>query len=228
MRKTLVAGASLALLLGGTVSAGAFDFTQFPSFQISSTVSAAPAISAGGGQFFPVVSTLKAYGGMDVTGAVIANEAGTEFAVDATDGKNMISGDITYKEIYNLYFVDPTESEPIPVVLSGPMNVGHINFNSASATLDSNDKLILDAVAKEMARTHLTAVYLVGKADPVGTDAGNFAISLKRVNAAASYLRSALGNVGVTDARVTTEYMGSIGATGAEDRRVDITIYPKI
>ena len=227
MRKTLVAGASLALLLGGTVSAGAFDFTQFPSFQISSTVAATPTLTAGGGQFFPVVSTLKAYGGVDMTGAMITNEAGTEFAIDTTAG-NMVSGDVTYKEIYSLFFVDPTESEPVPVVLSGPMNVGHINFNSGSATFDSGDKSILDAVAKEMARTHLTAVYLVGKADPVGTDAGNFAISMKRVNAAASYLRSALGNVGVTDARITTEYMGSIGATGAEDRRVDITIYPKI
>jgi hypothetical protein len=227
MRKTLVAGASLALLLGGTVSAGAFDFTQFPSFQISSNVAATPALSVGGGQFFPVVSTLKSFGGVDMTGAMITNEAGTEFAIDTTAG-NMISGDVTYKEIYSLFFVDPTESEPVPVVLSGPMNVGHINFASADVALDSGDKSILRAVAREMAKTHLTAVYLVGKADPVGTDAGNFAISLKRVNAAASYLRSALGDVGVTDARITTEYMGSIGATGAEDRRVDITIYPKI
>lgn len=228
MRKTLVAGASFALILGGTVSAGAFDFTQFPSYQISSSVAATPSLKAGGGEFFPVVSYLKAFGGLDVSGAVLENESGKEFPVNSTEQKNIITGDITYKEVYSLFFVDPTESEPVPVILTGPMNVGHINFASASAVLDSGDKSILRAVAREVAKTHLTAVYLVGRADPVGSDTGNFAISLLRVKAAASYLRNALGNVGVTDARITTEYMGSIGARNAEDRRVDITIYPKV
>ena len=226
MRKTFIVGASLLLVMSGTVTAGAYDFTDHQAYEIASQLASTPAISAGGGQFFPVVNTMKVYGTTDITGAMLLNGTGTAMDMDQMTG--VISGDVTYKDLYSLSWADPIQSMPVPVILAGPMNVGHINFASASATLDSNDKAILEAVAKEMVKTGLTAAYLVGRADPVGSDAGNFAISLKRVNAAANYLDSYLHVIGVTDARITTEYMGSIGATGAEDRRVDITIYPKI
>ena len=59
MRKSLITVAALALLAGGTVSAGAMDLTDLSTSGIRSNTAATPTITAGGGQFFPVVNTFQ-------------------------------------------------------------------------------------------------------------------------------------------------------------------------
>lgn len=233
MRKTISAVGVVALLASGTIAAHAADVTELTSYGIYSNLAAEPTISAGGGGlFYPIVNQVKAMGESDFDNMLLSNDKGVQFPVENVDGKYMITGDMSYLDKYSAMWANGEKSLELPFILQGPMQVGHINFGSGSAKIDSGDKEILDAIAATVAKTGLTGIYMVGKADPVGSYEGNLAISLKRVTAAKNYLKSALAGLGVTDPVIVTEYMGDLTAKGApgksnlEDRRVDVLIYP--
>lgn len=70
-----------------------------------------------------------------------------------------------------------------------------------------------------------------GGADSVGSYESNLEISRKRVLAAKNYLLNHLAEMGITDVTINTEYMGDLASKtkpDSEDRRVDVTIYPKV
>jgi len=74
-------------------------------------------------------------------------------------------------------------------------------------------------------------VYMVGRADSTGSYDSNLEISHKRVLAAKNYLLKHLAEMGITDVEINVEYMGDLTAKAkpdSEDRRVDVTIYPKV
>lgn len=234
MRKILVLSMSSLLITLGIGNAIAFDWTLSPGLQINTTTASTPTIMAGGGEFYPVMSYLKVYGELDLNNLSLSNGDGTNMNIETESGLNKIVGEVKYTENMTLSGAYNGFAVPIPVILQGPMNVGHINFGSGDVALDANDKAILRAVAKEMQDCNLTAAYLVGRTDAAGSVDANFTISQKRVQAAKAFLKSYLNQLGVTNVWITTEYMGELNARGTEsnpvgeDRRVDITIYPKL
>lgn len=234
MRKLVTAVTTLALVAGGTMTAKAVDVVDLTAYGISSKVATAPTLTLGNGQFFPIVNRLTATGAADFANMVLVNGEGDQLTLTNEDGSYIVEGKATYKDKFQAIWSDSSKAIDVPFVLQGPMNIGHINFDSGSSALDSNDKLLLIAMAKEVVKTGLKGIYLVGKADPVGSYEGNMAISLKRVTAAQTFLENYLEKLGVTDATIITEYMGDLTATAPagkanlEDRRVEVTIFPII
>jgi hypothetical protein len=233
MRKTLAISMTVALAIFGINTANAFDYTLSPGIQISSMLSDTPGLKAGGGEFYPVMNHLMVYGDLNLDNLKLDHN-GEDLAIDTSTHLPTLSGKIKYTDNLTLTGAYNGFPVPIPVVLAGPMDVGHINFGSGDVSLDSNDKAILRAIAAEVRDTGLTGIYLVGRTDSVGSVDSNFTVSYKRVMAAKAYLKSYLAEIGVVNPMITTEYMGELTATGTdsksymEDRRVDVTIYPII
>lgn len=232
MRKTLIVMTSAALLSGSFMYVSAADIPELSGWGIRSTTATSPSINLAGDQFFPIVN--KLVGTTDFSNLVVTNQAGENFPIETASGINRLVGNMTYKDLYFANIVNGVAPMQISFILQGPMRVGHINFGSGSAKLDSADRQVLNAIANEVKISGLKGVYLVGHADPVGGFAGNMKISYKRAVAAKSYLQSRLTSIGVSDAFLHIEYMGDIQATAPvnkaslKDRRVDVTLYPLI
>ena len=85
-----------------------------------------------------------------------------------------------------------------------------------------------------MADHDLVGAYLVGTTDRTGSESANVALSAKRAAATASYLKSQLVSLGVESPMITTEGMGEYlstkkdGNSNPYDRKVSITVYPKV
>jgi outer membrane protein OmpA-like peptidoglycan-associated protein len=221
----------LALGASGIYSAHAQEVPDLPVYGIMASISKTPALSLGGGQFFPVQNKLRLADGTYTDGMKLMNEDGEEILLEAKDGASYVAGEVKYSEVYMANWPEFGKWLPVPVILQGPMNIGHVNFASGSATLDSADRQLISAMADEIEHTGLKAIYLVGKADSVGSYEGNLEISRKRVLAVKSYLQNHLAEMGITDVEISTEYMGDLiskSVPDAEDRRVEVTIYPKI
>lgn len=231
IQKLVVGVGSIALGAGSVYAAHAQDVPELPIYGISASISKTPTLTLGGGQFFPVLNKLRLTNGTDTTGMKLMNDAGEEFLLEERDGVTYVGGEIKYSEIYTAFWPEGSKYLPIPVVLQGPMNIGHVNFASGSSELDSADRQIISAMADEIEHTGLKAVYLVGKADAVGSYEGNLEISRKRVLAVKNYLKAHLADMGITDVSISTEYMGDLTSSSTpdpEDRRVEVMIYPKI
>ena len=233
--KRAVAGISTsALVFGGVYAANAQDINggaDLPIYGISASISKTPSLELGGGQFYQVLNKLRLNPEVDTTGVKLMNKDGEEFLLEERDGVMYVGGEIRYSEIYIANWPDANKYVPVPVVLQGPMNIGHINFGNGSITLDSADRQILSAMADEIEHTGLKAVYMVGRADSTGSYESNLEISRKRVLAAKNYLLKHLAEMGITDVEINVEYMGDLTAKAkpdSEDRRVDVTIYPKV
>lgn len=233
MRKLMIFPISISIAIVGLNSANAFDYSLSPGLQINSMLADEPALKAGGGEFYPITNHLIVYGDLNLDSLKLDHN-GEDLAIDTSTHMPTIQGKIKYTDNITLTGAYNGFPVPIPVVLSGPMDVGHINFGSGDVSLDNNDKAILRAVAAEVRDTGLTGIYLVGRTDSVGSVDSNFTVSYKRVMAAMAYLKSYLHEIGVTNPLITTEYMGELTAEGTdsksyvEDRRVDVTIYPII
>ena len=233
--KRAVAGISTStLIFGGVYVANAQDMNggaDLPIYGITASVSKTPSLELGGGQFYQVLNKLRLNPEVDTTGVKLMNKDGEEFLLEERDGVMYVGGEIRYSEIYIANWPDANKYVPVPVLLQGPMNIGHINFGNGSITLDSADRQLLSAMADEIEHTGLKAVYMVGRADSTGSHDGNLEISLKRVMAAKNYLQKHLAEMGITDVEINVEFMGDFTARSkqnSEDRRVDVTIYPKM
>lgn len=233
MRKLMIFPISISIAIVGINSANAFDYSLSPGLQINSMLDDEPALKAGGGEFYPIANHLIVYGDLNLDSLKLDHN-GEDLTIDTSTHMPTVQGKIKYTDSITLTGAYNGFPVPIPVVLSGPMDVGHINFGSGDVSLDNNDKAILRAIAAEVRDTGLTGIYLVGRTDSVGSVDSNFTVSYKRVMAAMAYLKSYLHEIGVTNPLITTEYMGELTAKGTdsksyvEDRRVDVTIYPII
>ena len=234
LKKTVAGIGTGALVFGGVYAAQAQDMNggaDLPIYGIAASISKTPSLELGGGQFYPVLNKLRLNPEVDTTGVKLMNKDGEEFLLEVRDGVMYVGGEIRYSEIYIANWPDANKYVPVPVVLQGPMNIGHINFGNGSITLDSADRQILSAMADEIEHTGLKAVYMVGRADSTGGYESNLEISHKRVLAAKNYLQKHLADMGITDVKINIEYMGDLTAhskQNAEDRRVDVTIYPNL
>ena len=230
MRKTIIAASSLALIAGGVAAASGQSTDELILPGIHAMISSNHTLTAGGGDFYPVVNQLVG-SHADIANIIITSGTGEVYPVVEKDGMQYVDGNLSYKNTYFITSPGSPNAMPIPLMLQGPMDVGHINFASASFAIDSNDKLILNAMADEIAKTGLKGIYMVGKADSVGSYESNMLISEKRVNAAMQYLENRLNSIGVTDFSIRTEYMGDLvskSKADSEDRRVEVMLYPVI
>jgi outer membrane protein OmpA-like peptidoglycan-associated protein len=128
---------------------------------------------------------------------------------------------------------DPaTTVQPIRLMLSGPITIGHVHFTPGSAKLTDAGRIVLSEVAHQMKMSGLMGAYLVGNTDRSGSADMNLALSEKRAAKAAKYLNRALNNLGVVGANVTYESMGEYlsdsrdGVVDEFDRKVSIMIHP--
>lgn len=234
MKKT-IASLSALLVLGATAySAHAQDYSFPTKPMISIEISPNMSMTYGSSEFYPVVykfssvlpdSTMQ-WSLENSTGDVLpVTESGDRYTVDAAINRN---------DHVFLVYSGMNSPRPVRMWLTGPMDVGHINFASGSASLDSGARTILRAVARQAKDADLTSVLLVGRADSVGSVASNLSLSEKRVQAAYDYLVAEMARIGVTSMDVTMQFMGDYestdlgGKSNPDDRRVDITLYPNM
>lgn len=234
LKKTIAGLGTGTLVFSGAYVANAQDINggaDLPVYGISASISKVPTLELGGGQFYQVQNKLRLNPDVDSTGVKIMNENGEEFLLEQQNGSTYVGGEIKYSEMYIAYWPESNKYEPVPVLLQGPMNIGHINFGNGSTTLDAADRQLLSAMADEIEHTGLKSVYMVGRADSSGSSESNLKLSYKRVLAAEKYLRQHLAGMGITDVIINIEYMGDMTAKSkpdSEDRRVDVIIYPKL
>lgn len=234
LQRTVAGIGTGALVLSGVFAAHAQEMNggaDLPVYGISASISKVPTLELGGGQFYQVQNKLRLSSDVESTGVKIMNENGEEFLLEQKNGTTYVGGEIKYSEMYIAYWPEANKYEPVPVLLQGPMNIGHINFGNGSTTLDAADRQLLSAMADEIEHTGLKGVYMVGRADSTGSYESNLEISLKRVLEAKNYLKKHLAEMGITDVEIIIEYMGDLTAKSkpdSEDRRVDVTIYPKV
>ena len=164
----------------------------------------------------------------------LRTEDGEDLPVIKQGDKYFINSHIALGE--NVYFGPNVQNvaDPVRVLVDGPINVGHVHFNSSSSKLSSQAKMALALMAEEMFNSNLTSAYLVGTTDRAGGDSANLALAGKRVAVAASYLKKKLSDLGVINPVIQTETMGEYlskskeGSTNLNDRKVSVMIYPKI
>ncbi len=125
-----------------------------------------------------------------------------------------------------------TSTRPIRLVLSGPINIGHIHFAPGSAKLSDSARIVLSEIANQMKTSGLNGAYLVGRTDRSGSADANLALSEKRAIAVAKYLNRFLDDLGMVGAEITYESMGEYesnmreGSTNPFDRKVSVMLYP--
>jgi len=107
---------------------------------------------------------------------------------------------------------------------------GNVTFATNSSDLNPAFFNVLNSVGKVLAKYEKTVVEVAGHTDSTGTDAYNQALSERRANSVAAYLRSQ----GVIEQRMITLGMGesrpiadnSTDAGRQANRRVEITMVP--
>ncbi|MDH5621786.1 MAG: OmpA family protein [Gammaproteobacteria bacterium] len=107
---------------------------------------------------------------------------------------------------------------------------GNVTFATNSSDLNPAFFNVLNSVGKVLAQYEKTVVEVAGHTDSTGTDAYNQALSERRANSVAAYLRSQ----GVIEQRMITLGMGesrpiadnSTDAGRQTNRRVEITMVP--
>lgn len=165
---------------------------------------------------------------------VLQKESGDEIPMVKDGGQYLLQSPVAVGE--NIYFGpdSQTAGRPVRVLLEGPINLGHVHFNSGSAKLTFYGKLVIAEMAQQMYNSGLLGAYLVGMTDRAGSSDANLALSLKRVNAASKYLSKKLAQLGATGAVIKTENMGEYLASSKDgvidpfDRKVSVLVYPAI
>lgn len=232
-RKTF---ALLSVIALGT-SMGAANAVQYPfvtDLKVSIEKGAEPIYSVNSNVVYPVLSYFSANFPDGDTGFALQHEEGTPVEYFQEGDRFLIDHTITTSDSVFYGSDTTTVTRPVRVMLDGPINLGHVHFNSGSAKLSVEAKAALWAMATQMRDSGLTSAYLVGMTDRAGSDSANLALSRKRVDAASSYLEDQLVKLGVIGAVITTENMGEYlsvtknGAVNPYDRKVSVLIYPTI
>lgn len=108
---------------------------------------------------------------------------------------------------------------------------GNITFDSSSANIKPSFQPVLDSVSKVIKEYNKTMVQVAGYTDNTGSAATNNALSLRRANSVANYLRLR----GVDGNRIITDGLGSDNpiapnttvAGREQNRRVEIALINK-
>jgi outer membrane protein OmpA-like peptidoglycan-associated protein len=226
-----VAVACSILTLNG---AQATEYSFPTGMSVSIERDALPTYSENSNIVYPVVNYFSVNMPNGDENFALRTEDGEDLPVIKQGDKYFINSHIALGE--NVYFGPDIQNvaDPVRVIVDGPINVGHVHFNSSSSKLSSQAKMALSLMAEEMFNSNLTSAYLVGMTDRAGGDSANLSLAGKRVAAAASYLKKKLGELGVLNPVIQTETMGEYlstskdGSVNLNDRKVSVMIYPKI
>lgn len=234
MKKRAVVTAAALLSSMTMVASQATDYAFPTGMTVTIERDAVPIYKKGSTIVYPVVNyfTVKMPNGDQAF--ALRNEEGEDLPIIKLGDRYFVNAHVPVGE--NVYFgPDPQNvADPVRVMIEGPINVGHVHFNSASTALRSEAKTALNLMAKEMADNNLTSAYLVGMTDRTGSEDANLILAAKRAKVAATYLKKRLAELGVTNPVITTEAMGEYlsdqrdGVTNTFDRKVSVLIYPTI
>ena len=228
------------ILVAGLVCAGMAptSATQYPfptGMQVTIEKGSAPVYSQKYNVVYPVENHFSGtFPGGTAPAFTLQHEDGTGIDYQASGEEFKV--DHTLTPFDRVYFAEDTATatRPVRVMIQGPINIGYINFTSGSSTLTFEAKKAMDEVAMQMMSSGLTSAYLVGSTDRAGSDSANLALSRKRVDKAAEYLKARLTDIGVPDAVITTENMGEYlstaknGSKNPLDRKVTFLIFPTV
>ncbi|WGS47735.1 OmpA family protein (plasmid) [Burkholderia sp. JSH-S8] len=128
----------------------------------------------------------------------------------------------------------PAIAQPAPAAATVPAPVGHVNlsgdalFATGQATLTPSARASLDALLDKQGDASFTRVSVTGYTDSVGGDAYNLALSQRRAEAVAGYLREHGLNareVSATGRGKADPVASNATAAGrASNRRVEISL----
>lgn len=150
--------------------------------------------------------------------------------VHSTNGQPVVS---SFGDCVLTNFDNPMADCSAAVNLDIEMRTVYFNFNASSLTPAAKTKL--NALAKALRSKKVKAVKIVGFADEIGADSYNVALSKRRANAVASYLRgkgiSVKGKSEIHGLGATASQSDCEDVSGKElrsclwrDRRVEVEI----
>ena len=220
-----------------------------PTFAISATASAydfptqmkvtiergdEPLMKSSSSVVYPVINKFTVDMPNGDTNFILENESGEELAMVKDGEEYLLQSSVAVGESVFFGADSQTAGRPVRVMVEGPINLGHIHFNSGSAKLSVEGKMMIAEMARQMYYSGLLGAYLVGMTDRVGSNDSNLALSQKRVNAASKYLSKKLAQLGATGTSIMTENMGEYlastedGKVNSFDRKVSVLIYPNV
>lgn len=234
MKKILVIGTTILALPIFAISAGASEYPFPTEMKVTIERGDEPLMKSKSSVVYPVINKFSVTMPNGDADFVLEKESGDEIPLTKEGDEYLLQSPVAIRE--NIFFGadSQTAGRPVRVMLQGPINLGHVHFNSGSAKLRFEGKLVLAEMAQQMYNSGLLGAYLVGMTDRAGSEDGNLALSLKRVNAASKYLSKKLSELGVTGAVIKTENMGEFLASSKDgvvnpfDRKVSVLIYPSV
>jgi outer membrane protein OmpA-like peptidoglycan-associated protein len=234
MKNKLILATTLLAIPTFAFSANASEYPFPTEMKVTIERGEEPVIKSKSSVVYPVINKFTVTMPNGDTGFVLETESRDELAMVRDGEEYLLQSSVALGE--NIFFgVDSqTAGRPVRVMVDGPINLGHIHFDSASAKLSVEGKMVLAEMAKQMYNSGLLGAYLVGMTDRAGSIDSNLALSQKRVSAASKYLSKKLAQLGATGTMIKTENMGEYlsstkdGIVNFFDRKVSVLIYPNV
>lgn len=232
MKKKLIIGMTILALPTLTVSSSASEYPFPTEMKVTIERGDEPLMKSNSSVVYPVINKFTVTMPNGDAEFVLEKESGDEIPMVKDGGEYLLQAPVAVGE--NIFFGadSQTAGRPVRIMLQGPINLGHVHFNSGSAKLTTDGKLVITEMAQQMYNSGLLGAYLVGMTDRAGSEDANLALSLKRVNAASKYLSKKLAQLGASGAVIKTENMGEYLASSKDgvvdpfDRKVSVLIYP--
>lgn len=232
MKKKLIIGMAILALPTLAISSSASEYPFPTEMKVTIERGDEPLMKSKSSVVYPVVNKFTVTMPNGDTEFVLEKESGDEIPMTKVGSEYLLQSPVVVGE--NIFFGadSQTAGRPVRVMLQGPINLGHVHFNSGSAKLTVEGKLVIAEMAQQMYNSGLLGAYLVGMTDRAGSEDANLALSLKRVNAASKYLSRKLAQLGASGAVIKTENMGEYlastkdGVVDPFDRKVSVLIYP--
>lgn len=230
--KKIIIGMTILALPTLAISASASEYPFPTEMKVTIERGNEPLMKINSSVVYPVVNKFTVTMPNGDAEFVLERETGDEIPLVKEGDEYLLQSPVAISE--NIFFGadSQTAGRPVRVMLQGPINLGHIHFNSGSAKLTADGKLVITEMAQQMYNSGLLGAYLVGMTDRAGSEDANLALSLKRVNAASKYLSKKLAQLGASGAVIKTENMGEYLASSKDgvvdpfDRKVSVLIYP--
>ena len=232
--KKLVYGAMCALLPISAYGATGAEYPFPVNMKVSIQKGAEPLLKSGSSVVFPIINTFSVNMPNGDLPFVLETSGGDEIPMVKDGEEYLLQSAITVDEEVRFAPDPDTAGKPVRVVLEGPISLGHIHFDSGSAKLNYEAKLVIKEMAQQMVNSGLLAAYLVGTTDRAGSEDANLELSLKRARAASRYLETKLANLGALNPVIKVESMGEYeskskdGIVDPFDRKVSVLVYPII
>lgn len=160
------------------------------------------------------------------------NNGENSYKLNATSSGVLVEGYLDLSQPTSIFLNSSGATQPIPVLLSTPLDLGKVTFGYASSKLNESAISVIETFASEISKSNINGIYLVGNADRTGSVEANFAISLKRAKAVKKALLAAMAKLGVERFSVDIENMSNFLAKGKDgvkneaDRNVTFMLYP--